>query len=195
MRISVVAGIVAAAIWIIVKMIFFYTMEVGYDITPLILLNMFLLLGGISVGLYISKLREKEETNALHDIKEGMKSGVPYAVIVAVFIYFYYDQIDPEYNAHRIAEMEYMYHNELMDPEKVKLVKEANPDFEVLSNEQIEKNLIDSYRRSTSANSTFVLALLGMVVLSAMNSIFVTIIYRKVVFRPRANSPGVSNGK
>lgn len=185
MKVTVLTGILSALAWVIIKMTFFYTMPVGYNITPLVLINMLMLLAAISIGLYLLKRKETEYTNALADIKNGMTAGVPYALIVSVFLYFYYQQIDPEYNAHRIAETEYAIQQELDKPERLKSIKEKNPDFEVLSKEEIHKKYMDSFRSSVAPSATFTLSLLGLIVMSAMNSIFVTIIYRKVVFRPR----------
>lgn len=195
MRVTVVAGIVAAAVWIIVKMIFFSTQEVGYDVTPLVLLSMLLILGAISVGLYYTKRKETEETNALHDIKNGMTAGVPYAVIVSIFIYFYYSQIDPEYNAHQLAEAEYGLVTELDKPGKLEELRKENEEMEVMTKEEIIKRAMENHRSFYNPSSTSTLALLGLILLSTLNSIFVTIIYRKVVFKPRDNSPGVIDNK
>lgn len=188
MRVTVLTGIICAAVMIIVKMIFFYTQPIGYDITPLILINLFLLLVAISVGLFLQKMRDTEESNGLRDIKNGMTAGVPYGVIVSIFFYFYYAQIDPEYNAHQLAEAEYTMKQELDKPGMLEEVKKDNPDFEVLSRQEIEKRIMDGHRSATSPTSVLTLSLLGMVVMSALNSIFVTIIYRRVVFRrPRGS--------
>lgn len=183
MRITVLIGIVCAALWIIIKLIFFYTQPVAYSVVPLVLLNMFLLLAAISIGLYIQKLRDTETGNALRDIKNGMTAGVPYALVVSVFIYFYYAQIDPEYNAHQIAEREYALEEAMNDPKQFEEIKASDPDFEVLSKDEILKKFQSGFRASYSPNSVFSLSLLGLIVLSALNSIFITIIFRRIVFR------------
>lgn len=183
MRITVLTGLIFAAIWIIVKFVFFFTQPTGYDITPLVLLNLFLLITSISVGLYLQKRRDTEESNGLRDIKNGMTAGVPYGVIVSIFLYFYYAQIDPEYNAHQIAEYEYTMQQQLNDPKKFAEIKEANPDYEVKSREEIFDDQMSNYRAAVSPTSVLSLSLLGMIIMSALNSIFITIIYRRVVFR------------
>lgn len=183
MRVTVITGVICAAIWILVKMIFFYTQPVGYDITPLVLLNLFLLISAISIGLYLQKMRDTEESNGLRDIKNGMTAGIPYGVIVSVFLFFYYSQIDPEYNAHQIAEKEYALMTELNNPSELQRIRGENPDFEVMSKEEIHEKVMEGMRSTYNAKSVLTLSLLGMIVMSALNSIFVTIIYRKVVFR------------
>jgi len=185
MRVTVLTGIICSVVFIIVKMIFFYTQPVAYDITPLVLINLFLLVTAIGIGLHLQKMRDTEESNGLRDIKNGMTAGVPYGVIVSVFLFFYYSQIDPEFNAHQIAEKEYELQQQLDNPKELAKIKKTNADFEVLSKEEIHDEVMQGYRSTYSANSTLTLSLLGMIVMSAMNSIFITIIYRRVVFRPR----------
>lgn len=191
MKVTVLTGIISAVVWIIIKMIFFYTMPVGYNIVPLVLINMFCLLAAISIGLYIVKARATEQSNALSDIKNGMTSGVPYAVIVAGFLYFYYAQIHPEYNEHQLSEAEYTLKKEMDKPGELAKIKNKNPDFEVLSKDEIFEKIMSGYRSSLNPRATFTLSLLGMVLMSALNSIFVTIIFRRVIFkRPKvAQSP------
>jgi len=183
MRVTVLTGIICAAIWIVIKMTFFFTQPVNYDLKPLVLINLFLLITAIAVGLYLQKRSDTEESNGLRDIKNGMTAGVPYAVIVSVFLYFYYTNIHPEYNAHRIAEQEYALDQRLNDPTKLEEVRKDNPDFEVMSKEEIKDSVMEGVRSTLSANATLALSLLGLIIMSALNSIFITIIYRRVVFR------------
>lgn len=183
MKVTVLTGIVCASLWIAIKMIFFYVSPIAYDIVPLVLLNMFFLMAAIAIGLYITKRRETDEGNALNDIKNGMTAGVPYALIISVFLYFYYTEIDPEFNAHQLSEAEYALQEKLDNPVEFQKIKDSNADYEVKSKEEIKEQIMEGYRSSYSANSVMTLSLLGLVVMSAMNSIFVTIIYRKVVFR------------
>jgi len=185
MRVTVLTGIIFSVVFVIVKMIFFYTQPVGYDITPLVLLNLFLLISSISIGLYLQKRRDTEESNGLRDIKNGMTAGVPYGVIVSLFLFVYYSNIDPEYNAHQIIEKEYEIEKQLANPKQFKKIQDSNPDFEVLSKEEIKEKVMEGLRSTYSPNSVLTLSLLGMIVMSAVNSIFITIIYRRIVFRPR----------
>lgn len=185
MRITVLLGIICAVVWIAIKMVFFYTQPVGYDIVPLVLINLLLLITAIAVGLFLQKMRDTEESNGLRDIKNGMTAGVPYAVIVSVFIYFYYEKIDPEFYEHRIAEEIYEIDQQLNDPKKFAEIKESNPDYEVLSKEEIRQQAIEGAEGAFSPKSALPLSLLGLILMSALNSIFITIIYRRVVFRPR----------
>lgn len=183
MRITVLTGLIAAVVFIIVKMIFFYTQPIGYDITPLVLINLFLLITAIGVGLFIQKMRDTEESTGLRDIKNGMTAGVPYAVVIGIFLYFYYEKIDPEYYQHKLAEKEYAIDKDLNSPGGLQKLKKQNPDFEVLSKEEIKEQAMGAARSTINPTATMVVSLLGLIVMSTMNSIFITIIYRRIVFR------------
>jgi len=185
MRITVLLGVICAAIWIGIKLIFFYTQPVGYDVVPLVLLNLLLLISAIAIGLFVQKMRDTEESNGLRDIKNGMTAGVPYALIVSVFIYFYYTKIDPEFYQHRLAEEKFKIEQQLNNPKKLAEIKKDNPEFEVLSKEEIKKKAVESAEGAFSPSSILPLSLLGLILMSAINSIFITVIYRRIVFRPR----------
>jgi hypothetical protein len=183
MKITVKIGLLFAALWIAAKMIFYITAPTGYSIVPLVLLNMLFLISAISIGMFLLKRKEQYESNALSDIKNGMTAGVPYAVIVSIFIYTYYAKIDPEYNAHQKAEWETTIKKELAKPGGLEQARESNPDFEVLSAEEIFSKMKSGYESFYSPNSTMILSLLALILLSTLNSIFVTVIFRKIVFR------------
>ncbi|MCR9172567.1 MAG: DUF4199 domain-containing protein [bacterium] len=185
MRITVLTGLICSVIFIAVKMVFYFTQPTGYDITALVLINLFLLIAAIGIGLFIQKMRDTEESNGLRDIKNGMTAGVPYALIVGTFLYFYYAKIDPEFHQHKLAEREYAIDQQLNAPGGVAKIKKENPDLEVLSKEEIKEQAMNSARSTLNATATLVVTLLGLIVMSAMNSIFITIIYRRIVFRPR----------
>jgi hypothetical protein len=106
MRITVKTGIISAAIWILIKLAFFYLDISNDSIVPLVMLNILGLLLAIAIGLYLQKIRETEETNTMVDLKNGMSAGLPYVLMVSIFIYFYYTKINPDYYAHQIAENE-----------------------------------------------------------------------------------------
>ena len=64
-------------------------------------------------------------------------------------------------------------------------IKKSNPDYEVLSKEEIRKKAVEGAQGAFSPKSILPLSLLGLILMSALNSIFITIIFRRVVFRPR----------
>ena len=74
--------------WCLIKYVAYLIEPMPENIIPMVLINILFLLLAIAVGLFIQKRNEKEESNALNDIKNGLKAGLPYTVIVCVFIYF-----------------------------------------------------------------------------------------------------------
>lgn len=183
MKVTVLSGLGFALLWITSKMIFFWTGALGYNIVPSVLLNMLFLLLAISVGLYLHKRRATEQGNALQDIKNGLSAGLPYAVIVSIFIYFYYEKIDPEFNQHQISETYTAIQKKMEDPEQFREIKAANEDFEVMTKEEILKTTKENLERNYNASFAMTISMLAMLLLATMNSIFITIIYRKIVFR------------
>lgn len=183
MKVTVKVGLLFAALWIFIKMIFFWSGIVGTNIVPAVLLNMLCILLAISIGLYLHKVKQTEYTNALGDIKTGMTVGVPYAVVVSAFLYFYYAKIDPDFNAHQIADREYAMLKELNAPGGLQRIRSQNPALELLSKEEIMTQVRDTNKGLFNATSTMTLTMLALLLLATLNSIFVTVIMRRVIFR------------
>ncbi len=183
MKITVKVGLIFAAIWIAIKMVLFYTNAVGYDVKVPVLLNILCILLAISVGVFKLKRQQQEATSLMTDIKSGMTAGVPYALVVSVFLFFYYEKIDTNYIPHRVAEITYVMKTRLDDPKELKRLRAENEDFEVMTKEQIYERMIQGPVNTINAKSTMVLALLALLLLATLNSIFVAVIYQKVVFK------------
>lgn len=183
MRIAVKTGIIAAFIWIVLKLSMFYFGIFNENPIAGVLLNILGLLLAISIGLYLQKIRETEETNTMIDLKNGMSAGFPYVLIVSVFIYFYYSKINPEYYAHQIAENEITIEKMVNDPVQLKKFKESQEDAEVMTKEQIENKLKESSRKGASASFTATLSTLALLILATIYSLLVTIIFRRVFFK------------
>ena len=183
MKITVKVGIIFALVWILIKMIFFWTGMLEYNVVPSVMINILLLLASIAVGLYLQKRRATSSNNALHDIKNGMTAGVPYIVLVCLFLFTYYNKIDPAFNEHQIAEAHAGIQKLMDSPEGFKELQESNAEFEVMSRDEIFENLKKGPEGFYNAKSTTVVALLAMLLLATLNSIFITIVMRKVIFK------------
>lgn len=163
-----------------------YFLEVADQTTAIaVLTNIFMLLSSISVGLYVQKRHETEETNAMIDLKNAMSAGVPYVVVTCIFLYFYYSKINPEYYGHQIATKEFEIKKMVNDPKLLAKFKKEFPDAEVMTKKQIEYKLIENNKKGASAGFTSTLATLALLILATIYSILVTIIFRKIIFRPR----------
>lgn len=184
MKVTIKTALICALIWICFKLLGY---QLGWN-TPdyaslFVMTNMFVLLTAVSVGLYLQKRKGVEDDNMLTDVKNGMISGVVYALTVSVFLYFYYEKIDPDYNRKIIAELEMNLKADLDDPEKFKTIKSSNEDFEVMTKEEIMEKQMETPRRLFSGTFMMTYGALAMLMLSTLYSILVTVIYRKVLFR------------
>jgi hypothetical protein len=175
MKITVKTGVIAALIWIALRMLIFAFDLFPYNVVPSVMLNILGVLLSIAIGLLLQKRSSTEDSNALNDIKNGMSAGVPYTVIVSVFLYFYYGKIDLDFNKHQLSEMS--------DPEKLRQIKDSNEEFEVMTKEEIYDSIIEGPRAFYSPGSTMAISMLSLLLLTTLNSIFVTVIYRRIVFR------------
>lgn len=183
MRITVKTGIISATIWILIKLSFFYLGVFKDTMVPGVLLNILGLLLAIAIGLFFQKLRDTEETNTLLDMKNGMSAGLPYVIIVCIFIYFYYEKINPEFNERKIAQNEIEIEKMVNDPIQLKRMKEVQEEAEVMTKEQIEARLKENSRQGASAKFTAILATLALLILATIYSLLITLIYRKIMFK------------
>jgi hypothetical protein len=148
---------------------------------PYVLANMFFLTVAIALGLFLLKREEENPGNFLMDIKKGVSCGMIYTLIVSGFIYFFYAKIHPGYNEYQLQKS-----IELLDKSgNMEKIKAKNPELSNKSDQEIRGMLQQQEQLIYSANFTFVNSLLGLTMYSIFNSIFIALIYRKVLFRER----------
>ncbi len=191
MKPTVKFGLIFAAIWIGFKLVLFSTLTGPdrYNLQPAILTNILCLLLAITLGLYFHKRKATEQSNALGDIKSAMGAGMIYTIIVTFFLYFYYSKIDPEYNLHQRSEAAMQMDKLLNDPEEFKKLKGSNGDFEVMSKDEIRASLLTNQEALYSTQAVTTISLLGMLMLATVNSILITIVMRRVIFKGIAQTP------
>lgn len=184
MRVTVKVGILLAILWMIFKVIYHLSMPNSTDLTISIFTNMFLLITAISFGLYLQKKKEgSNQGNALSDIKSGMSSGVPYAVLVSVFMYVYYTNINPSYIQQIRKPFVEKLKEDLSTEEKVAKLKKLNPELETKTKSEIYKEGLKNIQFQTNPKSTSIISLLALILLTTFYSIIITIILRKTIFR------------
>lgn len=184
MRPALKSALIFAGAWILLKMLFLGMDIFQNDIFVSGLLNNFFLLGAIAVGLYLEKKKEGfGEGTALSDIKHAMVGGAPYALIVSIFMFFFYNDINPDFIEDRRTERMDLIYNEMQRESYVDSLKMQNQDFEVLTDEEIFKKIKKDTDSALSANSLLIFSLLGLIVLSLTYAIFITVIFRKILLR------------
>ena len=189
MKKAINIGIGFAVIWIILKLIAFNFQIFLTYLKPFIFANMLFVTLGICVSLYLKK-KAGEASNLLGDVKTGMTSSIIYTVLVSAFIYFYYQSIYPEFNSSKISEMELL----LTDESKVAELRVSNPDMENSSSDEIRNKVMTSISQYYSAQFTMTISLLGLLVYSTLNSLLISLIFRKIIFKHQTenSSPNAS---
>lgn len=170
--------------WIALKFIF-----LGLDIfqedvlKPGLINNLFLLLA-ISLGLYQEKKKEGFGTGTpLTDIKKALTAGAPYVLIVSVFMYFYYDTINPSFIDNRVTERMDIIYSEMESEAYIDTLRVHNSEFQVMTKEEIARDIKSDTENALSARTLFVFSLLGLMVMALTYAIFITLIYRKILLR------------
>ena len=171
-------GLIASLIWIAVKM---GALALGislYDIKYFGLLNMFLLTFIITWSIYKHK-RAQTESNLLLDIKNGMTAGVPYTVVVSVFLFFYYGQIFPEFREKKMSEV----YVRIDTPKELDAIRKNQPELENKSDQEIRKLAINDWKNKLNPQFTMMISLLALLFYTTMNSLLISLVFRRIVFR------------
>ncbi len=184
MRPALKASLFFASTWVLLKLLFMQLNILQDDIFVTGLINNFFLLAAIALGLYLEKKKEGLAAgSALSDIKNAMVAGAPYSLIVSVFMFFYYQDIQPDFIENRIQERMDIVYKSMERESYVDSLKMQNQDLNVLSNEEIYAYIKSETESALSPKTILTLSLLGLIVLSLTYAIFITVIFRKVLLR------------
>ncbi|MEY4658661.1 MAG: DUF4199 domain-containing protein [Crocinitomicaceae bacterium] len=171
-------GLFASLVWIAVKM---GALALGislYDIKYFGLLNMFLLTFIITWSIYKHK-QAQTESNLLIDIKNGMTAGVPYTVIVSVFLYFYYGQIFPEFRDKKMNEV----YERIDTPKELDAIRKNQPELENKSDLEIKQLAIKDWSNKLDPQFTMMISLLALLFYTTINSLLISLVFRRIIFR------------
>jgi hypothetical protein len=171
-------GLFASLVWIAVKM---GALALGislYDIKYFGLLNMFLLTFIITWSIYKHK-QAQTESNLLVDIKNGMSAGVPYTVMVSVFLYFYYGQIFPEFRDKKMNEV----YERIDTPKELDAIRKNQPELENKSDLEIKQLAIKDWSNKLDPQFTMMISLLALLFYTTINSLLISLVFRRIIFR------------
>jgi hypothetical protein len=101
--------------------------------------------------------------------------------MVSGFIYLFYSKIHPEYNQYQLQQSIEL----LNKPENIQKIRAKNAELKSKSDKEILGMLRKQDELIYSANFTFVISLLGLTLYSIFNSIFIALIFRRLLFRGR----------
>lgn len=153
---------------------------------PMLMINSLCLILAISIGLYMHK-RKNPQSNLLGDIKNALSAGLPYTIVISIFIYLFYTYIDPGYTEHKISERITAAEKYIANEDNWNKIK-ANPTYETFSKEQFLKAEMESATTFNSPKFVMIVSLLGGLLLGTFYSIFVSVIYRKVMFKEQTEA-------
>jgi hypothetical protein len=96
-------------------------------------------------------------------------------------MYFYYERIYPEFNQLKIEAVV----KKLDEPNAIKEIQKNNPEMQNDSPEEVRNEVIQKSKMIYSSKFNMLVALLALVLYTTINSIVISIIFRKVVFANR----------
>jgi hypothetical protein len=175
---SVKYGLIASLVWIAVKMGALALSISLYEIKYFGLLNMFLLTFVITWSIYKNK-RTQTESNLLVDIKNGMLAGVPYTAVVSVFLFFYYGQIFPEFREKKMNEV----YVRIDTKKELDAIRKNQSELENKSDVEIKQLAIKDWKNKLDPQFTMMISLLALLFYTTMNSLLISLVFRRIVFR------------
>ena len=186
MRVSTKIALLFVAIWFSGKMLFFkfQLFQTPDEYLWQVFWNILCLLLAMALGSMLEKRKEdRSQSTALGDIKSILSGGLVYTILTATLLLTYYSKIDPGYNKHQVEVAEAKIKETLDDPKGLKEIRNSRPEFATMSKEELYNNLVQNPRSFFSYKTVFVMSLLGMLMLSMLNAIVLTIVYRRLIFR------------
>jgi len=182
MKTGLLIGVFGSLLWFCTKLIFYWSGYASDSVNGFVFLNMFLATFVVAFGLYLVK-KKGNESNLLMDVKNAMVSGVSYAVLTSIFIYLYYGKIDTSYNERQLRKVYVQINKELNDSLKVKAIKTENPRYRTYSKEQLFNEAKKSPEMFFNAQFTMTLTLLALMLYVTLNSLIISVVYRKLIFK------------
>lgn len=165
-------------------MITFYTGMSAQAFVPLIMVDIFILLSCIAVGLYMSKKEGGFQVGIFaDDFKTSLQSGIIYAITVAGFVYLYHNNIDTSIRDSLIEQRIEVLHEAVPDAETYAKLQEDDVTWKNKSYDDYIENQEDQIRSVISPLSIFIMHLMGLSLFAFFYSFFVTLIMRKVVLK------------
>lgn len=186
MKVSTKIALLFVVIWFAGKMLFFklQILQTPDEYLWQVFWNILCLLMAMSIGSYVEKRKEdRSQSTALGDIKSILSAGLIYTILSATLLLTYYSKIDPDYNQHQIEVAEVKIKKMLDDPKSLKTTRDSRPEFSSMTKEEIYKKLVENPRAFFSYKTVFTMSLLGMLMLSVMNAIVLTVVYRRLIFK------------
>ena len=175
-------GICLALLWCLIKLSFFL---LNYDqpdyLKWFVMLNMLFATLTVSLSIYESKKRLPGQ-NLLMDVKNGISGGLLYTVIVSFFLFFYYQNINKQYNINQLQQREKEISLALDDPKNMAEIKSQKPEWRSLSKSELVVELKKNASVFFSPKFTMTISLLALLLYVTVNSLLIALIFRRFLF-------------
>jgi hypothetical protein len=171
-------------IWMSGKLLFFKfnVFQTPQTVKFMVMWNLFCAILAMTIGAIVLKRSEnKSESTALGDIKSFISTGLIYGISVSILLFVYYKKIDPNYNLRQQESAKIVVEKSVSTPKKLELFKKENPSLNMKSKEEILELAEKNYKSMYSAGTTATVNLLSMLLLSVVNGIVLTAIFRRVL--------------
>ncbi|HLP11357.1 MAG TPA: hypothetical protein VK177_05435 [Flavobacteriales bacterium] len=176
------AGVGFALVFIIVKCIFFTTGLQYTHYNFLILANIVCVLLAVGLGMYVAREKNNQIlSTGIGRIKAGMRGGAIYAIVVSIFVFFYYNNIDKKFGEDKVKER--VQWAEKMD---FKQIQKDNPDS---WGSRSRGDFIDEQRENAQLFfSPFMITtvtLISLIIVSMIYSVVMNVIFKNLFFKAR----------
>lgn len=176
------AGVGFAFVFIIFKCIYFLTGVQYSHYNIVILTNIVCVLLAVGLGMYMARDKENRLlSSGIARIKAGVRSGAMYALVVSVFVYFYYNNIDKKFAADKVKERTAWAEKQDFDQ-----IKRNNPD--AWGSKSRGDFLDDQKKQAVLFFSPFMITtvtMMSLIVCSFLYALVLNIIFKNLFFKPR----------
>ena len=183
-------GLIFGILWCGVKFIsYLLNWDSPETLSTFVMLNLLFATFSIIVALLIVNNTRNLDRNLLMDFKTGITSGFIYTLVVSFFIYMYYDKINPDFNKSRInkRKIELSKHFDISS-KNVEAYRGNNPEWKSLNKKELLEEDAKATAYHTSPKITMIFSLSGLLLWTTLNSIVISLIFRRFLFRVRFNS-------
>lgn len=167
----------ASAGAILAKLVLFqFNAEYQYTVYS----NILFLLVAIFFGIRQGMIENNGNTTYLNDVKSGARTAAVFAVIIALFAYVYYSNINPEFLQAKIDERMVLVEN--ITPQEIETLQAEGKIAQGLTKEDLINKELENTQNFYSPFFYATLSLIGYLLVGIVYSLFLGLILR--------NAPG-----
>ena len=189
MKKTYLIGFIFGILWCGVKFLsYLLNWDSWETLSTFVMLNMLFGTFSVIVALLIVNNKQDLDRNLLMDVKSGMSSGLVYTLVVSFFIYMYYDKINPAYNQSQINKRKIELTKHFLATKNVEAYRNNKPEWKSLNKKELLEEDAKAMAHFISPKRTMIFSLSGLLLWTTLNSIVISLIFRRFLFRVRFKS-------